>query len=244
MNENENNLRRQTVAEAVIGVIFIFLLLVFLLYKFGSNKENVTNTDIENQPVSQEELVQSLDDTGGQNEIYFKYIKKIYDAQQTSGENADVDGIVLDYQKELEGKVQLPEQNVVIQKVSPTYNKTKYNNEYEIAFSNLKKAGGTSESQIFESQIVDKDTLLPLSDYDKETVLRIATEYEKFANIISSLETPKVYEKRGVGTTKDALNVAYILRQMVNTEDKQIYTLWINQYSIVMFDIIANRYAQ
>jgi len=248
MDESGNiNLQNKTAGEAVVVVFFVFLILIFLVYKFGSNNQTVENTNPvteENPQISKEDFEKSLTDTGGQNEIYFKYIKKIYDEQSINGKSANVDIIVSDYKNELEQSVAVPEQTVTLTNVSNTYSKTKYNSDYENAFAALQKARNPSEATIFTAQIADANTLIPLSNYDKETIQRIATEFELFAEKITNLNTPTIYKKRGEGVVKNSLAVAYILRQMVTVNDTKIYSLWISKYSAAMFDIIANRYAQ
>lgn len=248
MDESGNtNSQNKTAGEAVVVVFFVFLILIFLVYKFGSNNQSVESTKVGNgdsSQISKEEFENSLSDTGGQNEIYFKYIKKIYDEQSTNGEGANLDVIVSDYKNELEQSVAVPEQTVTLANVSATFSKTKYNSDYELAFSELQKGRNPTEATIFAAQIADANTLIPLSNYDKETIQRIATEFELYAEKIKNLNTPTVYKKRGEETVKNALKVSYILRQMVNINDTKIYSLWISKYSAVMFDIIANRYAQ
>lgn len=241
--------RRETIGEAVIGLIFIFGILIFLIYKFGYANSTVENTDSQatkGEEISQQDFENSIspENTSSENQIYFKYIKKIYDEQNSNGKNANVDQIISQYQDELSQSVAIPEQVVTLQNVSATADRNKYNTEFENSFANLKARGGTSESKIFASQIADKDTLIPLSDYDKETLLRIATEYEAFANKISVLNTPVVYKQRGENTVKNSLNIAYILRKMVATDDKKIYGLWISKYTTTMLDILTSRYAK
>lgn len=236
MNESENT---KSVLPGLVVLFFIFIFLIYLLYKFGSSNQSVVNPELsgDNSPVT---LDQALTDEEGENEIYFKYIRKIYEGQSAG---ADVNGILNDYKNELESKVTLPVQDVNLVSVSNIFNKKEYLILYENAYIDLQKSGGGSESLIFSQQIVDKDTLIPLSDYDKETILRVAVEYEKFAEVISNLNTPTSYEKKAVDTIKNARNVAYVLRQIVKTNDKQVYSLWTTKYSSLMFDIIANRYA-
>jgi hypothetical protein len=238
MNESEN---QKSILPGLIVLFFIFIFLIYLLYKFGSSNQSVVNPNLseDNSPVT---LDQALTDSEGENEIYFKYIRKIYE-QQSSPDGSGVNEILDEYKNELESKVALPDQEAILSNVSSFYDKNQYLEDYEGAYSSLQKAGGGSESKIFSSQIVDEKTLLPLSDYDKETLLRIAVEYDKFAETISNLNTPKVYEKKAMGTIKGSRNLSYLLRQIVSVNDKEVYSLWISKYSTVMFDIIANRYA-
>jgi hypothetical protein len=74
--------------------------------------------------------------------------------------------------------------------------------------------------------------------------LRIATEYDLWAEEILQLETPSMFEKKSLETVRNILNTSYILRKLVEEEDSQIYLMWIGKYMQIVFDIIALRYAR
>lgn len=246
MNEAEN---RGTAGEAIFGIFFIFIVLIFLLYRFGTNKETVANENIPKDGVTKEEFLSKLNDPTSESEIYNRYIKQIYETQTGKTDDGEVvntevavDKIVEEYQKELQQKVALPTQTVNIKIVSDVYPTTSYRNDFEKIFEELKKAGGTTESQIFAAQITGPDTLLPLSDYDRETILRTATEYEIFVDKLVTLTTPRTQLKKVNELAIAALNVSYILRKLVEENDQKIYSLWITKYAENMSVIITNRY--
>lgn len=243
MNQSET---KTNLVEGVVVVGIVFVILAFAIFKYGGADKVVTNPDLKDT----EEYSKQLNDVlnsgsveGSENELYNKYVKKIYEAQKSGTGSDSVDTILEEYKNELESKVYLPPQQARLKYVGTAFDQKTYLSQYETLYVDMQKKGGNSESRIFASQIVDNETLLPLSDYDKQTLERIAVEYENFALNVESLKTPKVYEQKSVATVENARSVSYLIRQLINTNDKQLYTLWINKYSTLMFDIIANRYA-
>jgi hypothetical protein len=145
---------------------------------------------------------------------------------------------------ELTQRTKLPEQIVFLNKetVGNSFaEKALYLNKFEEYMVEAKKKGVFSESLIFSAQA---ENFLPLSDYDKATILRNATEYEIWANKILDLETPRVYENKSLAAAEDIFNAAYILRKIVEENDRQIYVLWIGKYVETIFDILATRYVK
>lgn len=244
MNETE---KRGTVVEAIVGIIFLFAVIIFFIYKVGGNKDTITNSQINNStttaPTDKEILLNQLNSSSSENLTYNKYLKQLYDLQTGVATNTGVSEIVQNYQNELEQKVTIPNQTVQLNNISNTFNKQIYKQNFELLFANFKAKGGTSESTIFLNQIVDNDTLLPLSDYDKQTLLRLSVDYQNFADEVSKLPTPTIYLKLGTEIATKAMNISYILKQMQNEPDKKIYILWINKYSQNMNAIITDRYA-
>lgn len=241
MNESEN---KGGVGEAVFGLIIIFSLFIFLLFRFGSNKDTVTTeTNVDEQ--SKEQFLDKINTTDPNTDIYTKYIKQIYDTQNATGtaKSEEVDKIVSSYTKELLDKVVIPEQSIALKNVSDKFNPKIYGDNFEIIFENFKSKGGTSEGEILNAQIIDKGDILELSPYDKESLLRIADEYQTLAEKIQNLSTPTYSQKLAEEIAKSALNISYILRQMATEDDKKVYSLWISKYAENMFAIIADRYA-
>ena len=122
-------------------------------------------------------------------------------------------------------------------------NRSNYLNDFEKLFTEFKNKAGFSEGKIFAAQI-SGNKILNLSDYDRETLLRLATEYELLSEQVLNLNVPKVYENKSLEAAKSTLNISYILKKMVDETDEKVYPMWIGQYTRVIFDIIANRYAK
>jgi hypothetical protein len=235
MNETEN---RGSLGEAIIVVAFLFLILTFFIYQYGSSKSQVTNDEIEKNP---ENTISNLpeDDENG---TYNKYLKQIYDTQTGSNTSASVDQILESYQQELLYKTTIPNQNLVIKNVSLTLDRKEYGKSFESLYEAFKKNGGGTEGKILASQITKEKTLLTLSDYDKQVLSQIADEYDDFSAKLVEMETPKVFENRVLEIAVDSKNVAFILRKMVNETDINVYTLWISKYAQNMSAIITDRY--
>jgi predicted metal-dependent hydrolase len=243
MDETKN---KGSAGEAVFAVLLFFVILIVLLYKFGTGKDSVINPDT--NEANKENFLNQLDATGTESDLYNKYIKQVYETQSeasitTSDKRQQIDQIVTNYQKELEEKTSLPPQTIVLKNVSNKFSERNYANNFEIMFSQFKQKGGTSESALLVAQTANGNEILTLSEYDKENLLRIADQYQDFANKVSNLSTPESLEKKAHEIAVSSLNVAYILRQMANENDKQVYTLWISKYAQNMFVIITDRYA-
>ncbi len=239
-----NETQKGTVAEGIFGIIIVFAILVFAIYKFGTSKGSVVNPDVQTGNSVQEDF-DTQTNTSQENEIYNRYIKQIYEAQNATtseNKNGEVDRIISEYQQELQDKTRIPTANILMRNVSDKFTATNYKNNFEILFSDFKQRGGTSENKIIAAQILEDGTLLPLSDYDKETLLRMSSEYEIFADKVQNLSTPKDEEKIAREIATAATNIAYILKQIVNEKDKQVYTLWISKYTDNMSVIIVDRY--
>lgn len=238
--------KRGTIGEAVFGLIVIFSVVIFLLYKFGHDTGSVANesaTTTETVADATATLQGEFTNQNAESELYNKYLQQIYQAQTASNTDTSVDTIVQNYQTELNQNTTVPTQTVNLADVSATYDKKTYSQNFENLFQNLKANGGTGETEIINSQIVDKDTLIPLSDYDKENFVRTAKAYEQFANSLEQLKTPKIYSAKSIAIATGALNIAYILRQMAQENDQKIYAVWISKYTQNMFAIITLRYA-
>lgn len=244
MNES---FKKENVAEAIFGVFFIFLILGIFLYKFGTNKDAVTNPEREVDSQAKTALEDQFNNPENENDLYKKYVKEIYDIKSQGNENIEtqnkIEQIVSSYQKDLENQTFLPPQNVFLRNVSTNFTDKNYADNFEIIFNNFKTRGGTSESSILSAQISPDGNLLVLSQDDKETISRLADEYESFSEKVQNLSTPTNREKIGKEIAISALNVAYILRKLATEEDKNIYTLWISKYAENMSVIITDRYA-
>lgn len=243
MNEMEN---RGTAGEAIVGIILLFVIIVLLLYKFGGNNNSV-NSVVSSDDASKQAFLNEINSSSTDNEIYNKYIKQIYELQSSTGNSIEIQNqvgeIASSYQSELEQKVALPPQTVFLKNVSDKFTKNNYANNFELIYQDFKKKDGTNEGNILTAQIGTDGTVLPLSDYDKESLLRIAVEYEIFSEKIQNLSTPKSTEKIATEVAVSALNINYILNKIVVENDKNIYPLWISKYAENMSVIIADRYA-
>lgn len=235
MNETEY---KGSVVEAVMVLLFVFVVLGFFLYKFGTNQNTVENQDISANNSGQNNIFQDQDSEAS---LYNKYVKQIYDAQASG--TSDISPIIDNYHSELISKTAIPDQNFSLLNLSGTITRQAYAIQFENLFGELKQHDGGSESKIIQAQITDNNTLLPLSDYDKEALGRIADSYETFAKKLQNLQTPIIYQKGVSAVGRNSLNIAYILRQMQNENDQKIYTLWISKYMENMSAIITLRYA-
>lgn len=254
MDENNNKRINATAREAITGILFIFLILILFLYQFGTNKKTISNLELtEDAQGSKENFLNQLEEENGENDTFNKYLKQIYELQSSSTlhneshnsseNNREIESIINEYQKELQEKIRIPTQSFQLQNISDTYSPKIYRDNFEILYAELKSNKENSESKIFSSQIIDDGTLLPLAEFDKETILRIASDYEIFADKLSLLPTPKSLEKRMTELGTSALNVSFILRKMVAEDDSKIYSLWISKYAENMSVIITIRYA-
>lgn len=246
MNESEKN---EKVGEAIVGMIFIFIVLVFLIYKIGGNKTTVSNPDITQQNTLDQETKAQLEKQLSEDEnksLYNKYVKAIYDTQNSGGQqtaNQSVDVLVSSYQNDLLAATEIPNPTVKINNLSDKFSTTEYTKNFELLFAQLKKLGGTEEGNIFALQINPDGSLIPLSQYDKETILRDSINYELFANQIQNLPTPSTYEAKANALAGAAKNISYILKKMSSEDDEKIYSMWISKYAENMSAIIKIRYA-
>lgn len=233
---------KRGVAQAWIVLGIIFIIFIFALSKFGKNKASVYNQQIStSENITREQVIEELK-SEQDSEIWDKYVDKIFSETKVPPQELSVE-----YQKELENKVLLPEESLIIlgNIVDDSFTKrAKYLNEFEILYVNATKKGVFAEAKLFAAQAGGVGVVLGLSDYDKETILRAATEYELWAKEILKLDTPSQYENKSLRTAQDILQVAYILRKAVVEEDDQVYTMWIGKYTQKVFDILASRYVK
>lgn len=231
-------------AWVVLGIIFVVF--VFSLLKFGKDKASVYNQQINtNEMISREQILEELKNEQN-SELWDKYLDKIF-STESNGEKISAQDLSVEYQKELENKTLLPEEPLSISGfiVGNSYNeRVKYLNEFEATFISVVKKGVFSESKLFAAQAGGQGVVLRLSDFDKQTILRIATEYEIWAKELLKLDTPLQYERKSLVAAQDILQVAYILRMAVAEEDDQVYVMWIGKYTQKVFDILASRYVK
>ena len=91
MDESRTNLGGRS-GEAMVVLFFVFAMLIFLLYKFGSNSNSVVNSEVfqsQNQEsnLSREEIFEQIKNEYD-SEIYNKYLEKI-EGLVRSGETQD-----------------------------------------------------------------------------------------------------------------------------------------------------------
>jgi len=224
----------------VLGIIFIIFIIA--LSKFGKDKTTVYNQQINpSENVTREQVMQELKNQQD-SELWGKYIDKIFSETKSPSED-----LSSEFQKELENKVLLPEESLQVlgNIVGNSYSeRAKYLNDFETLFIGAGKRGVLSEAKLFASQAGETGAVLELSDYDRETILRIATEYELWAKEILNLDTPGQYENRSLRVAQDILQVAYILRKAIAEDDTQVYVMWIGKYTQKVFDILASRYVK
>lgn len=244
MNESGN---KNSVAEALVALAVLFLVLIFVLYKFGATHEVVNNSSIESPTLTREELKTQLEDQlenpSSDSPLYNKYLKQIYELQTAKGKDADINPVVDSLQKEIEEKVVIPEQKADLKFVETKFERKNYTNNFELLYQDFRKKGGADESKMFSAQIDPDGNLLPLSDLDRENVFLYGDEYENLARKMENLPTPKPLENTAKNMIVSLRKISFILHQMSQEKDSQIYLLWINKYSENMFDIIAIRYA-
>lgn len=233
------------VVNAWIVLGFIFVIFLFLLNKYGKEEEVIYNQQISvNENQTREQVLEDLK-REKDSALWNDYIDKI--ALSAKDKNITPEEISENYQKELENKVTLPTENLFLQgKIvgDSSAEVGKYLNEFEILLENARKRGVFSEAGIFRAQAVDSETNLELSDFDKQTLLRIATEYELWAKEIGKLDTPKKYENKSLLAMQDILQMSYVLEKIVEETDSQVYVMWIGKYTQKAFDILANTYVK
>jgi hypothetical protein len=235
----------ESVSQAFFVITFLFLVIIFLLFRFGGTSDRVVNENLARENTESSKI--SVKDFLNQNEsedLYTKYLKEIYEKMgNSSSENLDIEKVVENYSQELSLKTLVPQADFLLTNISTENDLVSYRKSFEKTFQDLRIASGTSESVIFASQIQQNGEVLPLSDYDKESLLRLATEYKLFSDKLAKLETPISLTKNVERVGRASLNVSFILKKIVMENDKNIYPLWISKYSENMFVIIEERYA-
>jgi hypothetical protein len=243
MNESD---KKEKLSEAFVGLFFIFAILIFLLFKFGKGTGEVRNNDFLNEQNLQDQSKQDMIDQLSEDQnkdLYKKYIKQIYDAQNGSGTAQSVDQIVNNYQVDLQQSVTLPDLNLELKDTSNSYTQKQYSQDFEKIFTELKKLGGTEEGKILSAQIQSDNTLLTLSDFDKQTILRDAVNYDIFADKVLNLQTPAKLQTKAITVAQASKNISTILKKLSNEQDPKVYSLWISKYLENLGAIIAIRYA-
>lgn len=237
--------------QAIIVLFILFAVAIFLLFTFGRNSDNVINNNVvansDNINLTAEQMFEQMKSESN-SEIYNKYLEKIQEAKKNNTNVQDLTGnISEEFKNELQNQVLLPEQVVSIKgkMVDNSFSqRAKYLNEFEDLFVKYSSKKVFEENKILQAQIGENNSILELSDYDRETLLRIATEYELWAQEILNLDTPSNYERKSLEAAKNALNISYVLRKIVVEKDVKVYPLWIAKYIEVIFDILANRHAK
>jgi hypothetical protein len=232
MNESGKKL---TALEATVGIIMILALFVIWLFNYGGSKGEITLPKENINPLTLKNEIQ-----GEQNSpIFNNFVEKIFESK-VKNQSISTEELGKELQTELLKNIEIPEFTVTLSNIG-NYSANKYLKDSDSLYAELKSNGGTDEAKIFADQIVD-DKIMPLAQIDKETLLRIASIYEVYAEKMSQIPTPSFYEKKATNLIKDALKVSYILKKIVVEQDEKIYPLWISKYSEIQFDIIANRY--
>lgn len=242
--DESRNANGASKAGLVLGIFF--LVFIFILFKFGKDKETVYNQQINpDENISREQVKQDLK-SQQDSRLWGKYIDIIFESNEAKGTILSQD-LSEEYRRELENRVLLPEETLIISGdiMGNSYaEKAKYLNQFEALFVSAGKRGVFTEAKLFALQAGGEGTDLDLSDYDKGTVLRLATEYELWAKEILKLDTPEQYVNRSLRTAQDILHVAFILRKAVAENDDQVYVMWIGKYTQKVFDILAVRYVK
>lgn len=123
--------------------------------------------------------------------------------------------------------------------VSNTTTENLYKKQFAEVFSKATSSGMGLELVYFISQVnPDGGQMLPLSPQDTESVYRIATEYEIFAENIQKLATPHSFEVVGEITAGKAREIAFYLRKMMEEKDPFIYSVYFTKYTDAMSYII------
>ena len=224
MQKSEQKLQ---IIEGVAGVGFLILVLAFIIFfKSDTSKEITVNknllgegraAEISGSPYDSQLLTNHLDLMG-----------KLGDGEEDQKAKSELTEILI---KSLDEKTKVPNFNSRPIFVSETFDKNSYQKEFFKTFNEATTAGMGLELYYFVSQISpESGEILELSPYDKESLQRIATEYEIFAEKIQKIETPTDYMKAGEVTTQKAYEISYILRNLLEEKDSLIYSKWFEKY--------------
>jgi hypothetical protein len=123
--------------------------------------------------------------------------------------------------------------------ISNTVTEDLYKKQFAEVFGKATSSGMGLELVYFISQVnPDGGQMLPLSPQDTESVYRVATEYEIFADAVQKLPTPPSLEKVGEITSLKAREVAFYLRKMMEEKDPFIYSVLFTKYTDAMSYIV------
>lgn len=116
--------------------------------------------------------------------------------------------------------------------ISNTTTEETYKKLFADAFGKATSSGLGLELVYFISQISPDDgKILPLSPQDIESIYRVATEYEIFADNIQKLPTPPGLSVVGEITSEKSRETAFYLRKMMEEKDPFIYSIYFAKYS-------------
>ena len=124
----EESGRKQTMGEAVGTIFFLFLLLIFLIYKFAYNKNVIVNESAQQKPVvqSREEILSNIKSESG-SDLYTSYIDKVLDSKKNSSA-LDTQVLSDNFKSDLQGKIVVPETAIDLANISEKYSRVDYLN--------------------------------------------------------------------------------------------------------------------
>ncbi len=237
-----NESREYSILEIFLVLLVVFGLFIYLVFYKSTNTQNIVNSNAENGQVQNDVNTPGENTSIAANKdnlsIYEMYIAKKKEMAGSSDQE-----IISSVQTDLNQKISVPLQATPTIQIG-NFDKKIYNQQFEKIFQEEKKLGLSSESSIFKLQYQDQNLFIPLSDYDRDTLLRSTNIYTEFANRIEALETPTIYKIKGEETVKAARNIVYILNKLRGETDATIYKLWLEKYLQQLSVIIAARYVQ
>lgn len=106
-----------------------------------------------------------------------------------------------------------------------------YKKQFGAAFAKATSSGMGLEIVYFISQMSqDGSEILPLSPSDTESIYRVATEYEIFADDVQKIPTPPNLTEVGEVSSGKAREVAFYLRKMMEEKDPFVYSAFFTKY--------------
>lgn len=224
MQKSENNLQ---IIEGLVGIGFLILILAFIIFfKSDKSKEVTSNKNILGQVTETAESQTQYDSQLLKNHL--ELLGKLGDEAEDQKAKSELTEILI---QSLDEKTKIPTFNSRPIYISDTFDKNNYQKEFFKTFNEAAAAGMGLELYYFVSQISpESGEMLELSPYDKESLQRIATEYEIFGKKIQKIETPTDYIKAGETTSQKAFEISYILRNLLEEKDSLVYSKWFEKY--------------
>jgi hypothetical protein len=222
----------EEVSGALLGIVLVFLIIAFILFKLFKQDEIVENKNIQINTENKEK-----EEFEYKSQVYKEYLEKLENIKKESGASIDAENKLAQEMTEKVLKATTFEKsNLEVKYSSFDYSKTKYQENINKILSEAKKKGMGEEMKIFilqaqSSQLDTENKSLELSDSDKEYLIYIAKAYEYFGSHIEVLQTPTEYLNVGNSLLNKSFDVATILKKMATEEDPLINAIWFARYA-------------